>query len=142
MRFWLDTEFNDYRGELISLTLVAEDGKEFYCVLPCYEPTKWVAINVIPKLGQKVEFKYEAQARLQEFLQNFDSIHVIADWPEDIAHYCQLLITGPGNRLATPKMESFEITSVASTENSQIPHNALEDARALKRDYLAFELPK
>jgi len=26
---WIDTEFNEYRGALISLALVAEDGREW-----------------------------------------------------------------------------------------------------------------
>lgn len=43
MRFFIDCEFNEFRGELISMALVAEDGREFYEVLPCPNPGAWVA---------------------------------------------------------------------------------------------------
>ena len=29
MKLWIDTEFNEYRGALISLALVAEDGRDW-----------------------------------------------------------------------------------------------------------------
>ena len=32
MKLWIDTEFNEYRGALISMALVAEDGREWYGV--------------------------------------------------------------------------------------------------------------
>jgi hypothetical protein len=38
MKLWIDTEFNEYRGELISLALVAEDGREWYGVRYCDAP--------------------------------------------------------------------------------------------------------
>jgi len=42
MKMWIDTEFNEYRGELISLALVAEDGREWYGVRYCDAPGWWV----------------------------------------------------------------------------------------------------
>ena len=35
MKLWIDTEFNEYKGALISLALVAEDGREWYGVRFC-----------------------------------------------------------------------------------------------------------
>ena len=53
MRYFLDTEFNGFGGELISIALVPEYGdQEFYAVLPLpayLHP--WVERHVIPYLG-------------------------------------------------------------------------------------------
>jgi hypothetical protein len=42
MQLWIDTEFNEYRGALISMALVAEDGREWYGVRFCDDPGWWV----------------------------------------------------------------------------------------------------
>lgn len=34
MRIYVDCEFNGFGGELMSMALVAEDGREWYNVLP------------------------------------------------------------------------------------------------------------
>ncbi len=55
MRFWLDTEFDDggREVELISLGVVAEDGREFYAISTDFDPATvkpWVRENVLPHL--------------------------------------------------------------------------------------------
>jgi hypothetical protein len=62
---------------------------------------------------------------------------LVADWPEDIQHFCELLITGPGLRLDTPPL-TIEIRRDLDAV-SALPHNALEDARAIKRKHLELE---
>jgi hypothetical protein len=47
VRFWIDTEFNEYHGALISLALVAEDGREWYGVRYCDDPGWWVREHVM-----------------------------------------------------------------------------------------------
>jgi hypothetical protein len=138
MKLWIDTEYNGYRGDLISLALVAENGEEWYEVRilssmhrPRILPTTWVRENVIPVLNKLPQPDCDIIAHLARWLRQFDSCHIIADWPEDIAHFCNFIVTGPGERINTPPL-SFEIKfDLAGT--SAIPHNALEDARALKR---------
>lgn len=135
MRLWIDTEFNEFRGELISMALVADDGREWYEALPCPNPGSWVAANVMPFIGkQPLAGPATLTASLHEFLAQFESVHIVADWPEDIAFFCSALIIGPGMRIDTPPL-TFEIRrDLPNTANiSAIPHNALEDARALAR---------
>ncbi len=64
MRIAIDCEFNEFGGELISMGLVAEDGREWYEALPCPNPGKWVEDHVIPILGRKPISKEQFQARL------------------------------------------------------------------------------
>lgn len=60
MRYFLDTEFaEDGRTiDLISITIVAEDGREFYAVSTEFDAEKcnpWVKENVLPKLPPRNE---------------------------------------------------------------------------------------
>lgn len=134
MKIYIDTEFNEFKGQLISLALVAEDGREFYEVLHCENPGPWVAQHVMPILNKApIPFR-DFQYLLQAYLLSFSACHIVADWPEDIEHFCACLITGPGERINTPKL-TFEIDrNLPNTSDiSAAPHNALEDARALQR---------
>lgn len=131
MRFYIDTEFNEYSGQLISMALVGEDGSEWYEVLPCRNPGPWVAEHVMPILGKEPISRGIMQLGLRAFLGQYKSAHIIADWPEDIQHFCALLITGPGQRIDTPPL-SFEIRRDLDGAVSAVPHNALEDAKGIR----------
>jgi len=136
MKLFIDCEWNDFGGDLISIALVSEDGKEFYEEFDFDESTssEWVRDNVISKLGHDPQPRTVIQQRLGKYLHQFDSIEVVADWPEDIKHFCDLLITGPGMRLNTPPLMMIVTRLDGDSEN---PHHALYDARALKRAYLS-----
>jgi len=138
MKMFIDTEFNEYKGALISMALVTEDGREWYGVRFCDDPGFWVKEHVMPVLSKKPERDSDLKKLLQCWLMQFESCHIIADWPEDISHFCNFLITGPGERIKTPPL-SFEIRSdLPNTATiSRIPHNALEDAIALAKAYLS-----
>ena len=138
MKLWIDTEFNEYRGELISLALVAENGREWYGVRYCDAPGWWVKEHVMPHLNQEAQRDATLRGSLGAFLCSFDSVHIVSDWPGDIAHLCNFLEWAPGERVG-PDCMTFEVRrdlpDTATT--SRIPHNALEDARALARGALA-----
>lgn len=135
MNIFIDGEWNSYGGELISLALVAEDGRSFYEVVGCDNPDPWVAENVMPKLNKPPITLQKLQEQLELFLCQFEfnSVHVIADWPEDIMWFCKVLITGPGTRLDTPPL-TMEVLRVDTV--SKNPHNALADAMALRDWYV------
>jgi hypothetical protein len=129
MRLYLDCEFNEFQGDLISMALVAEDDRSWYEVLPCENPGEWVARHVIPIIEKSPVSMKEFQSSLQQFLMQFETVHIVADWPEDIQHFCQSLITGPGERLNTPPL-TMEVVRIDSVSDQ--PHNALADARGIK----------
>lgn len=135
MDIFIDCEFNDFQGELISMALCPATGREeFYQCLYCDNPSEWVSKNVIPILDKEPVSKDYFQYQLMTFLSNYEQVHVIADWPEDIKHFCESLITGPGARLYTPPL-TMEIVRVEY--ESKKPHNALYDARGLKSHVLS-----
>lgn len=138
MRFFIDTEFNSMGGALLSIALVPEDdGPEFYEVIAfngVLHP--WGGGTRSADHG-KAAIPYEqVQKRLAVYLMAHHKIEVVAEWPDDIKYFCELLITGPGQRIATPPLQLWVIDIPGGYE-SAIPHNALEDARAIKQ-VLAF----
>jgi hypothetical protein len=133
MKLFIDGEWNSYGGDLISLALVPEAGESFYEVLGCDKPDPWVAENVMTKLQKEPITMTLLRERLWAYLEQFESIHIIADWPEDVMWFCKVLVTGPGTRIDTPPL-SFEVLRV-DTE-SKNPHNALADAEALRQWWL------
>jgi len=131
MMIYIDCEWNDYRGDLISMALVSQDGDEFYEVLGCDNPTDWVKHNVMPVLFKKAVSRDVFTTRLKDYLALFNntSIKIIADWPEDISRFCDALIIGPGDRIGPADIE-FVVSPMINRYSSDIPHNALHDALA------------
>ena len=137
MRYFLDTEFNGFGGELISIAAVAEEDETifFYEAIPCKQPTDWVAKHVLPVLQTTPLSREEVARRFAGFLINDPQPRLVADWPEDIAHVPALLTDGNGKRLIEQKME-FELLAggdFASEKLSECPHNAYHDALALRQ---------
>ncbi len=134
MKLFIDGEWNSYKGDLISLALVSECGKEFYESLGCENPDSWVAENVMPKLLNKPSITLGSlQEQLELYLSQFDAVHIIADWPEDVAWFCTVMVTGAGTRINTPPI-TFEI--LREDTISDDPHNALSDAHGLRKWYM------
>lgn len=143
MRYFLDTEFNGFGGELISVGLVPEFGdQEYYAVLPLPDLVDpWVARHVVPYLDtvpQALRNNVDAETAGHEvasYLAGDPNPVIVADWPEDIALFCRLLLTGPAEIVDVGSM-AFEFRrspGFSTAMNSQVPHNALHDARALRK---------
>jgi hypothetical protein len=139
MRYFLDAEFNGFGGDLISLALAPEapDAAAFYEALPCAEPILWIAERVMPVLQKTPISRPEMIAKLADYLLPDPDPIVIASWPDDLAHLVLLMVTGPGQRLAMPRLrfELLDLPLFDSEALSAIPHNARSDAIAL-RDYV------
>lgn len=149
MRYFLDTEFNGFGGTLISVALVPEDGdQELYFSLPLPETVEpWVASHVIPYLrhvppGIDHELAREEGADMvAAYLAGDGDPVIIADWPEDLAHFCALLVTGPGQMAGVDfglRLELINAAGFSAAANSRVPHNALHDARALRDFYMTY----
>jgi hypothetical protein len=136
MRFYLDTEFNGFGGELISLALVPADSEvpTFYRVVEWTQPTvPWVAEHVIPHLGMDPVSRETAARELAAYLNLYGWKTIVADWPTDFEHFLGLLITGPGQMVDVPPFDmEFRRGGFDPATHSRIPHNALEDAIALR----------
>src|SRR5437868_7096911 len=138
MRYFLDTEFNGFDGELISLAHVPEYGdQEFYAVLPLPEPLHpWVAQHVVPYLDSVPQAlrnrtdRIAAAHELALYLSSDRDPVIVADWPDDIALFCRLLLTGPAEiaDVGSLRFEFIRSPGFSTAVNSRVPHNALHDA--------------
>ncbi|AFU88381.1 hypothetical protein CcrSwift_gp063 [Caulobacter phage CcrSwift] len=141
MRYYLDTEFNGFGGELISLALVREDGNWLYLIYETTQPIDpWVAENVMPILHLPgllpIHVNQEAGAEfIAHFLAGDDAVEIITDWPDDIRYFCQSIISGPGmmSRLVPSlKFSMIRADAYPTTLPGAVQHNAVWDARALR----------
>ena len=149
MRYFLDTEFNGFGGELISVGLAAEAGEDYYVAIqPLPDPIEpWVVANVVPHLfrvPQALDNRLDRVAAahdLASYLRADSDPLIVADWPEDIALFCRLLLTGPRDIVDIDRLgfEFLRTPGFSTARNSQVPHNALHDARALRQFVLENE---
>lgn len=143
MRYFLDTEFNGFCGELISIALVPEDTAlaPFYEAIAIDEPTEWVRAHALPVLAAEPLSRDAVRDRFAAYLMNDPAPHLIADWPEDIALAARLLITGPGymKPVRSIRFELVDPDIIGPSVPSAVPHNALHDAAALRATMLAWE---
>lgn len=150
MRYFCDTEYDGSGGALLSLALVPDDGgDEFYALLavdPITDP--WVEQHVVPYLDNVPEgLKHDPMRRedaahaLAAFLAHDPEPVICADWPEDLAQLSMLLVTGPGRMVTVPPLtlNLLNLSGFSTAANSEVPHNALYDARAL-RDHVINHL--
>jgi hypothetical protein len=149
LRYFLDTEYNGWGGALLSLALVPDHGEELYLTIN-WDGTleEWVERNVIPYLdmvpGELLSPRLsrgDAARAVAHYLAGDADPLIIADWPEDIALFNALLVTGPGVMAEVPEI-TFRIVQLpgfSTAANSKVPHNALHDARALRDHIIAME---
>jgi hypothetical protein len=139
-KFYLDCEFDGF-GELMSLALVRADDQCIYLVNPdINEFTPWVEKNVVPFLYDcpvtaTIAPLSEWGYRIMEFIGDDPSPQIISDWPDDVRYFCDVLIIGPGQMVASPDQFHLSVVRADSypTElKDAVRHNAYWDAMALK----------
>lgn len=149
MRYFLDTEYNGVGGALLSLALVPDSGDELYLTLRTSDPLlEWVERHVVPYLDSVSEQlscprldRLDAARALERYLLHDEEALIVADWPEDIAQLCNLMITGAGDMIETRDI-TFRLapmSNFSTAANSKVPHNALHDARALRDHVVGLE---
>lgn len=156
MIYWYDCEFleNGSTIDLISIGIVAEDGREYYAVSRDANWTnimadKWLMANVVPSLPPASDpaWKHREQiaAEVLEFL-TFDKKPKLWAWYSAYDHVvlCQLW----GKMIDLPEgipMFTHDLRAMMGTGQAmKLPkqpdghHNALADARHLRTRYEAF----
>lgn len=149
MRYFLDTEYNGFGGELLSLALVPDDGDDLYLTLKTDKPIhEWVERHVVPYLDTVPEplscprlSRRDAADALERYLRHDSDPLIVADWPEDILHFCGLMLPGPGDMIELRRLtfRLVPMSNFSTAANSKVPHNALHDARALRDHILSME---
>lgn len=137
MNFFIDLEFCIASDTIISLGIVSEDDKHrFYEVLDHSTVTdEWVKDNVIPILQKDPITLTEFHERLTAFCGKFAGMHLIANHPNDIRFFNELLINGDKGKWILIQPLTFEVDDNLSGKQSTLLHNALHDAIATREDW-------
>jgi hypothetical protein len=152
---YIDFEFNGAGGKLISFSILRNDGDSMYLIFKDQgllefddndqlvkvsdEVDPWVKANVIPILFDcPVKPIVCTMQRARELLEGFLSVHwsphIIADYPADLAYFCeQLLITGPGTCINVQHMtlEWMRYDVYPTLLPGAVQHNAWWDTQAM-----------
>lgn len=142
MKYWLDTEFieDGKTIELISIGIVAEDGREFYSQTECdlSKAGEWVQVNVLPHLQPTFQPRTDVREEVRAFCDpekygkpEFWGYYADYDW----VVFCQLF----GTMMDLPKgwpMYCRDIKQLCDDKgNPRLPeqgkgeHHALADAK-------------
>lgn len=155
MRFFYDSEFiEDGRTiDLVSIGVVAEDGREYYAVSTEFDPARageWVRANVLPKLPSPASPLWRSRQRIRDDLLEFftatgDDIELWA-WVGAYDHVvlCQLwgsmtALPRPMPRFTRELKQHWE--AAGSPDLPPAPadaHDALSDARHNLRRWRAI----
>ncbi len=152
MRFFLDTEFLDLGRtlELVSIGVVAEDGREFYAISREFDPARanaWVRAEVLPRLEPEEPGVWRTVAGIREGLLEFVGPGEPEFWSWGGSAYDWLLVIQLlGGAEALPEgwryhanelqqwclMMGLDTDDPRLPKESEVPHHALADARAVK----------
>lgn len=137
MRFFIDLEFDIPSDQILSLGMISEDGtQEFYAVLEWHKPLDpWVLENVVPILNSKPISLEEFHVKLEAFCKKFSGMHIVANHPNDIRFFNELLINGDKGKWIKIQPLTFEVDDDLSGKGSLQLHNALADAKATREDW-------
>jgi len=149
MKYFYDTEFieDGKTIDLISIGIVAEDGREYYAISTEFdhrkaEQNQWVLENVLRKLPNKISMYWKTREQIRKDILEF----IGEDTPEFWAYYadydhialCQLF----GTMMDLPEgwpmytrdlkqlVDSFDCPKLPTQDKNE--HHALADARWVK----------
>lgn len=141
MRLFLDCEFTllSSAAKLISLALVAEDGREFYVELldawreeDCSDFVKEI---VLPQLWGGSYSLPTAGARLSllRFLTSFkNEVEIVTDAPQyDWELFCDLVYEDGRWPRIVRNIPTDATTLAPTSDGEELPHHALLDARII-----------
>ncbi|WP_454564955.1 hypothetical protein [Pseudomonas sp. AIG] len=140
MRLFLDSEFTQLSAaaKLISLALVAENGREFYVELldswqeDCSDFVKEI---VLPQLcgGSYALPIVDARMSLLRFLTSFKKeVEIVTDAPQyDWELFCDLVYDGGRWPRIVRNFPTDATTLSPTSEGEELPHHALLDARII-----------
>lgn len=153
MLVFLDTEFTDFvRPDLISIALVAEDGREFYAERTDYrraDCNDFVRETVLPLLGRVPGAACNCQKLTRRLRKWFEQLPepatVIYDFGTDWLLLADTYRQLPANVDERLHLDSSAITHPVFEQALNFtytqdwpPHHALADARALMAGYRAW----
>ncbi|MFV2950013.1 hypothetical protein [Pseudomonas japonica] len=147
MRLFLDCEFTELsqQAKLISLALVAEDGREFYVeVMDAWREedcSEFVKEIVLPQLwgGEYAMPIIAARSALLRFLTTYEAaLEIVTDAPAyDWELFCELAYDDGKWPQNVRNFPTDATTLAAMNDGEELPHHALLDARIIASMFTA-----
>lgn len=152
MKVVVDCEFTQLNpdSKLISMALVAEDGRELYFELndnyTISDCSEFVVERVLPQLtgDQDLMSTEDARNRLLGFLAKFDGVDIMSDAPAwDWDFFCSIAYhqgKWPNNISNRPVnlIDLYNEKGIQTDDAPELPHHALLDARMLMHYYKKY----
>jgi hypothetical protein len=152
VKYFLDTEYTDdgVQFHLISIAIVAEDGREFYAAVRDAELSQvdpWVVENVLPQLPPKRDSAWKPRAQIRDEIAGFVtggdiefwSMCAWVDWSLVVRLFGHFNDTPEGWPMACWDLWQLESELGASADGRPPEpdgaHNALVDARYHREIY-------
>lgn len=171
MKLFIDTEFSSLRKQvsrLISIGVIAEDGRDFYAELPThtwkFQCSAFVLETVEPILwyGNYSMTPAELSDRLRDWLRQFDAVEIVTDSPDWDFWFLALVFEvdraagWPANVARQPLRFDPESATLHDAQDlaarqafedfwedkKNFRHHALTDAKALRAAWFAREAAK
>lgn len=160
MKYFYDTEFYDdgHTVELISIGIVAEDGREYYAVnlnadWDAIKKNYWLMLNVIAQLPPVSEWKPKEQIRDEVYTFLTEDAHPdLWAWFAAFDHLCLSQLWGRMIDVPAPIPQfTNDVRALVNwTGITRLPsqvagkHDALQDARHVKAmfDHIMSEVKK
>ncbi len=142
MKFWFDTEFieDGKTIDLISIAVVAEDGREYYA--ECAEcdfskASQWVVDNVVPHLRGEKKPRREIAREIVEFVgrePEFWAYYADYDWVALCQLYGRMIDLPDGWPMfcLDVRQERHAKGNPELPKQSSVEHDAMADARWTK----------
>jgi hypothetical protein len=146
--FYIDCEFDGHNGPLLSIALVAQDGRSAHIQTDAVARDPWVIANVVPRMSsQHAQVQVMTRSNgvgeaIRSFLGSCSAPEIVADSPVDIARFCAALSTDAAGHWASadyPRM-IFRVENVDCYPTDlagAVQHNAWWDAMALRHKLAA-----
>ena len=142
--FYIDCEFDGHNGDLLSVSMVRDDGYSLHVQvnIECQNP--WVIENVLPIMQlHNADMSYVAEPNevgniLCDFLaRSTTTPTIIADSPVDIGRFCRAISTGEDGEWRSTEFQQMifgvrNIDCYPTTLAGAVQHNAWWDAMALR----------
>lgn len=152
MRFFIDTEFEEYGSRkpirLLSIGIVAEDGREYYAESDDLSPVEsdWIRDNVLPSMtGSDFRNNFDIMLDIKRFIGDDPK-------PEFWGYYCDydyvVFANIFGGIAGWPKRwpylfydlrQSLDQADLRYITQVDSLHNALDDARWIKEMYGTYQ---
>lgn len=145
MKYYLNCKYNGPKGLLLTIAIVREDNTAIYLGVHNADATQvavdpWITEHVIPVMNKSpINLRWVAPWQLAQdiaaFFRHDPAPHIIANWPDDVAYFCNAIKEDAGHVAGFHNgftVEMRQVEAYPTEVATAVKHNSVWDAIALK----------